>query len=55
MLLILLVQAKSFVQSSLLLKCGDIESNPGPRIYHGKFCSVLPLSVAYNLLSSLFL
>ena len=36
MILILLVQATTFIQSSLLLRCGDIESNPGPGIYPGK-------------------
>ena len=35
MMLIILVQATSFIQSSLLLRCGDIESNPGPGIYPG--------------------
>jgi hypothetical protein len=36
MTLIVLLQATSFIHSSLLLKCGDIESNPGPGIYPGK-------------------
>jgi hypothetical protein len=36
MMLILLLQATSFIYSSLLLRCGDIESNPGPGIYPGK-------------------
>ena len=36
MMLILLLQVTTFVQSSLLLRCGDIESNPGPGIYPGK-------------------
>ena len=27
---ILLFQAKTFVQTSLILRCGDIETNPGP-------------------------
>ena len=44
MMSILLVQATTFIQSSLLLRCGDIESNPGPGIYPGK--SV----VKYNIL-----
>ena len=35
MILILLLQAKAFFLSSLLLRCGDIESNPGPGIYPG--------------------
>ena len=36
MILILLLQATSFIQSSLLLRCGDIESNPGPETYPSK-------------------
>jgi hypothetical protein len=36
MMLIVLVQATFFIHSSLLLRCGDIESNPGPGIYPGK-------------------
>jgi mannitol-specific phosphotransferase system IIBC component len=36
MTLIVLLQATSFIHSSLLLRCGDIESNPGPGIYLGK-------------------
>ena len=41
MILILLLQAISFIQSSLLLKCGDVESNPGPELYPGKKSTVL--------------
>ena len=37
MMLILLLQATTFIQYSLLLRCGDIESNPGPGIYPGKY------------------
>ena len=29
-IIMLFLQAHSFVQPSLLLMCGDIESNPGP-------------------------
>ena len=31
MITMLTLQAQSFVTPSLLLMCGDIESNPGPR------------------------
>ena len=35
MITMLLLQAQSFVSPSLLLMCGDIESNPGP-LHSGK-------------------
>ena len=41
MILILLLQATSFIQFSLLLRCGDIESNPGPGIYPGKWTIII--------------
>ena len=35
MIAILILQVQSFVLPSLLLMCGDIESNPGP-LHSGK-------------------
>ena len=46
-ILILPLQATCFIQSSLLLRCGDIESNPGPGIYPG----MLYISLYYDFLN----
>ena len=48
MMLILLLQATTFIQSSLLLRCGDIESNPGPGIYPGIVCIDRVLNIHWN-------
>ena len=45
-LMMFLLQAQRFDQSSFLLRCGDIESNPGPGLHPGKFLT--PKGLIYN-------